>query len=69
MGWEGGVGRDRLKLSQGDDVGENVLLADLKAGSGRWGTESSRHRKDTRLRRQDRFFTKVNRMLFCQWFP
>ena len=24
VGWDGGVGRDRLKLSQGDDVGENV---------------------------------------------
>ena len=39
-----------------------VLEADLKAGSRGWGRESSRHRKDTRLRRQDRFFAKVNRM-------
>ena len=46
-----------------------VLEADLKAGSRGSGRESSRHRKDTRPRRQDRFFTKVNWMLFCQWFP
>ena len=84
-------GWDRLKMSRGDDLSENVPLqkgapkrefwrdlastkdfileADLKAGSRGSGRESSRHRKDTRPRRQDRFFTKVNRILFCQWFP
>ena len=46
-----------------------ILETDLKAGSGGWGRKSSRHTKDTRPRRQDRFFTKVNCMLFCQWFP
>lgn len=91
--WGVGGGRDRLKLSQGDDVDENVPLrkgapkrswrrdlestkgfvleADLQAGSRGWGGggESSRQRKDTRPRRQERFFTQVNRMLFCPCVP
>lgn len=89
--WRWGEGRGRRKLSQGDDVDENlplqkgapkrefrrslestqgfVLEADLKAGSGGWGRESSRPTEDTRPGRRNTFFTEVNRMLFCQCVP